>query len=191
MNVSYENEEYQEGELSPNNCSTNIGFLFLQLGNMFKLIIMLICEPFIAIWLFLFPAKTANGKNISGQVALVTGSANGLGRAIAFRLAQENCNIAVADINYKSAVRTANEIKEKFRVKAEAYKVDVADPESIRQLKVDIEASLGAVDILVNNAGMLTNASFREYTDHQLQKIIDVNFTSHFFVSKVIFYILY
>lgn len=63
-------------------------------------------------------------KNISGQLALVTGGANGLGRAICLQLAKEGCNVAVVDIDETNAVKTAADC-EKFNVKAKAYKVNI------------------------------------------------------------------
>lgn len=160
----YENEEYQKGAVSPNNWSNLINLIYINVFVMLNITVMMIFEPFIAIWYSIrniFKMKSGTRKNISGQVALVTGSANGLGRAIAFRLAQENCDIAVADINLADAQRTARELSEIHRVKAVAYKVDVSDVLSIKQLKSDIESTLGPVDILVNNAGIMPVASFR------------------------------
>lgn len=160
----FENEEYQKGAVSPNNWSNLINLIYINVFVMLNITVMMIFEPFIAIWYSIrniFKMKSGTRKNISGQVALVTGSANGLGRAIAFRLAQENCHIAVADINLADAQRTARELSEIHRVKAVAYKVDVSDVLSIKQLKSDIESTLGPVDILVNNAGIMPVASFR------------------------------
>jgi all-trans-retinol dehydrogenase (NAD+) len=129
---------------------------------------------------FLFPPKP---KCIENQIALVTGGGNGLGRAIAFRLAKEKCKLAIVDINLAAAQQTAQEIRDKFNVSAIAFKVDVSKHEEISQLKADVENSLGCVDILVNNAGLLSmNVSLREGTPAMIQKTVDVNLTSHFWV---------
>ncbi|CRK91790.1 CLUMA_CG005421, isoform A [Clunio marinus] len=135
--------------------------------------------------------KPKKPKNISGQLALITGGANGLGRAIAFRLAQEKCNIVIVDVNIKEAHATASEIAEKFKVKTRAYKVDVSDYDAIQQLKNDVENDFGSVDILVNNAGILSKISLREGRAADVQKVINVNLTSHFwtvrtFIEKMI-----
>lgn len=111
------------------------------------------------------------------------GGANGLGKAIAFRLAQENCNVVIIDLNEKEAQKAAGEIAEKFNVKTAAYKVDVSNYEAIQQLKKDIENEMGTVDILVNNAGILSAISLREGRPQDIQKVIDVNLTSHFWVN--------
>lgn len=129
---------------------------------------------------FLLPRKQ---KNVEDQVALVTGSGNGLGRAIAFRLAEENCKLAIVDLDFVAAQQTAQEIHEKFNITAVAFKADVSRHEEVAQLKAEVENTLGSVDILVNNAALLgLDVSLRDKTPEVIQKIIDVNLTSHFWV---------
>jgi hypothetical protein len=127
--------------------------------------------------------KGRKPTDISGQVALVTGGANGLGREIAFRLAEERCNVVIVDLNLNEAQETAAEIAKRFKVKTAAFKVDVSDFDAIQRLKVDIEESLGPVDILVNNAGILSKISLREGQPSDIQRLINVNLTSHFWVG--------
>ncbi|KXJ81671.1 hypothetical protein RP20_CCG018281 [Aedes albopictus] len=122
-------------------------------------------------------------KSVKDQVALVTGGGNGLGRALCLRLAKEGCRVAVADIDMISAERTAAEIR-KMGLKSAAFKVDVGDQRSIEQLKIDVEAELGPVDILVNNAGLLAMLSLSEGTTEDVQRIVDVNFTSHIWAVR-------
>lgn len=71
-------------------------------------------------------------------------------------------------------------------MKAKAYKVDVADYEAIQKLKDDITADFPgqSVDILINNAGILSKISLAEGTYQQVQKVIDVNLTAHFWVRN-------
>ncbi|XP_058834782.1 uncharacterized oxidoreductase YoxD-like [Topomyia yanbarensis] len=122
-------------------------------------------------------------KSIKGQIALVTGGGNGLGRSLCLRLAKEGCHVAVADIDVISAERTALEIRG-LGVKAEAFKVDVGEQQSVEQLKVNVESKLGPVDILINNAGLLAMLSLSEGTPEDVQRIIDVNLTSHFWTIR-------
>jgi all-trans-retinol dehydrogenase (NAD+) len=70
-------------------------------------------------------------------------------------------------------------------VKARAYKADVSDYEAIKNLKqvMEIDFPGKSVDILINNAGILSLISLREGNYQQIQKVIDVNFTSHFWVT--------
>ncbi|KXJ81672.1 hypothetical protein RP20_CCG018282 [Aedes albopictus] len=127
------------------------------------------------------PAKK---KSIGGQVALVTGGGNGLGRALCFRLGQEGCSVAVADIDVVSARQTAEEVRARFGVKADAFHVDVSDYDSVCQLKKAIESSLGNVDILVNNAGLLAMLSLSEGKPEDVQRIVNVNLLSHFWTIR-------
>jgi all-trans-retinol dehydrogenase (NAD+) len=130
-------------------------------------------------------------KNISGQLALITGGSSGIGKAIAFRFAKEGCTIAIADINYIEGMKVAAEIQSKYKVNAKAFQIDVSKANDVEKLKIDVEKSLGQVDILVNNAGLLSfNLSLLEGTNEDVQNIIDVNLTSHFWVSLDIVLIL-
>ena len=122
-------------------------------------------------------------KNIGGQLALVTGGGNGLGREIALRLAKEGCNIVIVDLDLRGAQNTAKEIEEKCKVTALAYKVDVSDYEAVEKLKEDIEKSIGTVDILVNNAGILSFQYLKDLKPQEIQKIVNVNLTANFWVS--------
>lgn len=128
-------------------------------------------------------------KSIHGQLALVTGGSNGIGKSIAFRLAREGCNIAIANRNIMEGEKTAKEIREKFNVKAQAFKVDVSKVEEVFKMKDDVEKSMGTVDILVNNAGLLSlKLSLFEGTPNEIQNLIDVNLTSYFWVHKTLLF---
>lgn len=87
-------------------------------------------------------------KNISEQLALVTGGGNGLGREICLKLAQEGCNVAVVDLDYEAAKVTADEAK-RYGVDATPYQIDVSDFMAVEKLKKIVNADMGPVDILV------------------------------------------
>ncbi|CRL06391.1 CLUMA_CG019031, isoform A [Clunio marinus] len=126
-----------------------------------------------------------NPKIVKGQLALVTGGSNGIGKAIALRLAQEGCNIAIANRNHEEGQRTAAEIQQKFGVNAKAFKVDVSNVNEVKKLRVDVENTLGTVDILVNNAASLAlNISLLEGTSKDIQSIIDTNLTAYFWTVR-------
>ncbi|XP_053687135.1 17-beta-hydroxysteroid dehydrogenase 13-like [Sabethes cyaneus] len=126
----------------------------------------------------------ARQKSLTNQVALVTGGANGLGRALCLRLAQEGCAVAVADIDLVGAKSTAEEIRQRFGKPVDAFRVDVSDYASVQQLRKDVECSLGPVDILVNNAGLLAMLSLSEGKPEDVRRIVDVNLMAHFWTIR-------
>lgn len=120
-------------------------------------------------------------KSIKSRVVLVTGGGNGLGRALCIRFAQEGCAVAVVDVDLEGAARTVDEVR-KMGMRAEAFKTDVSDVRAVQKLRENIETTLGPVQILVNNAGLLSFTYMNEGTDEQIQRIINVNLASHFWV---------
>lgn len=133
-------------------------------------------KSFVKIFL---PPKPESLKN---QLALVTGGGNGLGKALCMRLAKEKCDIAIVDIDIKNAKKTALEVEEKFQVQCRAYQCDISDCISVATLKNTIENEMRAVDILVNNAGIIYAGSFVSSDIKDIQRVVDVNFTSHLMV---------
>ncbi|XP_062543341.1 uncharacterized oxidoreductase YoxD-like [Armigeres subalbatus] len=172
--------KHKDGEYvpasKPKNHPQKLGDIVVQ---MIKVIVMFVPTLVLEWYKLLFGKK----KSIKGQIALVTGGGNGLGKALCLRLAREGCKVAVADIDLIGAQRTAAEIRE-LGLKSAAFKVDVGDQRSIEQLKIEVEAALGPVDILVNNAGLLAMLSLSEGTTQDVQRIVDVNFTSHIWAIR-------
>lgn len=122
-------------------------------------------------------------KNIRGQLALVTGGGKGLGREICLRLAKEGCNIAIVDIDVDSSKETAEDCRD-LGVKAEFYRCDVSDNDSVEMLKYQVIHRSGVVDILVNNAGILFGRPIIEETPQNIQKMVGVNLMSVFWVCR-------
>ncbi|XP_070502254.1 estradiol 17-beta-dehydrogenase 11-like [Chironomus tepperi] len=116
--------------------------------------------------------------DVSKQLALVTGGGNGMGRAFCFRLAKEKCDIAVVDIDYQSALRTATEIQEQFNVKCKAFQCDISDHAAVLELKNKVESEMRPIDILVNNAGLLYMSDFLTSNMKDIKRVVDVNVTS-------------
>lgn len=122
---------------------------------------------------------------LKDRVALVTGAAQGIGKAIAQVLAKEGANIIVADINLDLATQTANEIKE-TGVKAIPLKVNVAELSEVEAgVKKAIE-EMGKINILVNNAGITKdNLLFRMKKD-DWDVVLSINLSGVFNLCKVI-----
>ncbi|MGZ3613062.1 MAG: SDR family NAD(P)-dependent oxidoreductase, partial [Thermodesulfobacteriota bacterium] len=90
---------------------------------------------------------------LGGKVALITGAAQGIGKAVALLLARNGADIVVSDINLEKAEETAREI-ESIGVRAMALKVNVASLDDVEQMTATILEKFGKIDILVNNAGI-------------------------------------
>ncbi|MEE8472167.1 MAG: glucose 1-dehydrogenase [Dehalococcoidia bacterium] len=89
---------------------------------------------------------------LKDRVAIVTGAAGGIGRAIALKLAQEGANIAVADMNLEGATGVAGEVKSLGR-EALAVKTDVSDHQEVNDMVKAVLDKFGRIDILMNDAG--------------------------------------
>ena len=126
--------------------------------------------------------------NLSGKVAIVTGGARGIGRAISFRLAKEGADIVVADKNLKGAKEVAEEISKTSR--AIAVEVDVSsEAGTISMVEHAIQAFNG-VDILVNDAAIyygLRKKSFNEITEAEWDSVMNVNLKGVWLCAKAVF----
>ncbi|EDV94692.1 GH18225 [Drosophila grimshawi] len=121
-------------------------------------------------------------ESVMGEVALVTGGAYGLGREIAIELAKMGCHLAIVDIDLNGAKETVNQIQGMYKVRAKAYKVNVANYTELVELRSNINTDLGPVTILINNAGILLNKTSEP---NEIQRMIDVNLTSHFWTKDI------
>lgn len=123
----------------------------------------------------------------SGEVAWVTGSSTGIGRATSLRLAEEGCDVAV---HYGSSEDEAREVAESIRaLDRDALMVqgDVANAADVRRMAQEIEEHYGRLDILVNNAGsMVERASLEEMTEDVWDRIMDVNLKSVYLCSQAV-----
>ena len=122
---------------------------------------------------------------LKDKVALVTGSAQGIGKAIALALAQAGANIIVSDINFELASRTAEEIQ-KTGVKAVSQKMNVADPPDVEAGVKKAVEEMGRIDILVNNAGITKDTLFVRMKKEDWDLVLSINLTGVFNLCKAI-----
>ncbi|HEV2126858.1 MAG TPA: L-iditol 2-dehydrogenase [Chloroflexota bacterium] len=113
-------------------------------------------------------------RRLEGKVALVTGGAQGMGRAISLRLAQEGARIVVADLKEDQAQQVADEISTAGG-EAAAVAVDVRRQEQVQAMVDAAVGRFGGIDILVNNAGVGKIIPFFETTERDWDLIFDVN----------------
>ncbi len=119
-------------------------------------------------------------KLLEGKVAIVTGAARGIGKAIAIKFAQEGASVAFTDLVIdENGLATQKEL-ESYGVKAKGYASNAANFEDTARVVAEIKADFGRVDILVNNAGITKDGLMMRMTESQWDAVINVNLKSAF-----------
>ena len=121
---------------------------------------------------------------LKDKVAIVTGGGQGLGEAIARRLAKEGAQVVVADIQLDPAAAVAKKISREFRRRSMAIAVDVTSEEQVRDLVKRTVEEFRRIDILVSNAGILISGEVTQFPVEQWRKVIDVNLVGYFLCVK-------
>jgi NAD(P)-dependent dehydrogenase (short-subunit alcohol dehydrogenase family) len=116
----------------------------------------------------------------TNQTALITGAGNGIGRAIAIAMGENQRNVVCADIDLDAAQITANTIRQ-LGVEATAVRVDVGETLQISEMIQEVKKEFGRLDILVNNAGVTRAADIMELTELDWDRIHRVNAKGVFF----------
>ena len=122
---------------------------------------------------------------LKGRVALVTGAAQGIGRAVALLLAQKGADIVVSDINLGKAGETAKEI-EAIGQRAMAIRADVAKTNDVERMVETVLEKFGQIDILVNNAGIARDKLILRMTEEDWDAVLDVNLKGTFNCTKAV-----
>jgi NAD(P)-dependent dehydrogenase (short-subunit alcohol dehydrogenase family) len=112
--------------------------------------------------------------DLDGKVAVVTGAAGGIGRAIARSLARRGCNVAIADINEDGLEETARLMGNSVRVTR--HRLDVADAQAVAAFPAVVKAAHGGVDVVVNNAGVALGGSFEQLSEAEFDWLMGINF---------------
>jgi len=124
--------------------------------------------------------------DLSGKVAIVTGSASGIGKGIATGLATSKADIVIADINIEGANDTAEELAKEHGIRAIGVKMDVTDKAGIKQAVDKIVEKLGRIDILVNNAGIAPSYSLVDFPEDKWDLTIAINMKGYFLVAQAV-----
>lgn len=122
--------------------------------------------------------------NLQGKVALVTGGAVRVGRAISLALAERGAAVAV---NYHTSTEAARALVSQIRQQggcAEAFPADVSDVSSIHRMMEQVVAHFGALDVLVNNAAIFPRTPFGTTSEEEWDRVLDINLKGVFFCSQ-------
>ena len=124
---------------------------------------------------------------LEGKVALITGAARGIGKAIALKFASEGADVAFTDLVINEAAEETVKEIEAFGHKVKAYASNAADFEATQQVVEEIGKDFGHIDILVNNAGITKDGLVMRMSEQQWDAVIAVNMKSAFnFLHAVI-----
>lgn len=123
--------------------------------------------------------------NLQGRRALITGSGQGIGLALAYGLARSGATVVLNDLDEARVKAAADKmISEGF--KAEYAVFDVTKQQAVIEAIDRIETNFGAIDILVNNAGIQRRAPLEDFTSENWDAIVNVNLSSVFYVSQAV-----
>jgi len=122
--------------------------------------------------------------DLTGRLALVTGSSQGIGRALAEGLAGAGARVIVHGRDAAKAARTAAEVAEATGGVVHSRVFDVTDAAAVDAGVAEIEATLGVPDILVNNAGVQRRAPIGDFADADWQELLQTNLSSIFYLSR-------
>ncbi|MBV8140992.1 MAG: glucose 1-dehydrogenase [Verrucomicrobia bacterium] len=121
---------------------------------------------------------------LTGKKALVTGSNQGIGQAIALRLAEEGADVVIDYVTHPQTAAETVQRVEKFGRRAVAVKGDISNiADTQRMVRESVEA-LGGLDILVNNAGVEKSAPFWEVTERDYEFVLNINLKGAFFATQ-------
>jgi NAD(P)-dependent dehydrogenase (short-subunit alcohol dehydrogenase family) len=112
--------------------------------------------------------------DLDGKVAVVTGAASGIGRAVSISLAKRRCNLALADVNEEGLEETARLIGNGVHVTR--HHLDVADRQAVAALPAHVTAAHGGADVVVNNAGVALGGLFQQASEADFDWLMSINF---------------
>ncbi|XP_061926599.1 epidermal retinol dehydrogenase 2-like [Entelurus aequoreus] len=123
-------------------------------------------------------------KDISGEVVLITGAGQGIGRLMAQEFAARSTVVVLWDINQDGMKETAQLAKQSGAVSVHHYLCDCSDKSEVYRVADQVKREVGDVSILVNNAGIVTGKKFMDAPDSLIEKTMEVNTMAHFWTYK-------
>jgi len=122
---------------------------------------------------------------LKNKVAIVTGAARGIGKAIAQRFLQEGAAVAINDIDLEKAEEIVHEAKSKGK-KALSVKADVSNEKEVEEMVNRVYSNFARIDILVNNAGIIKRGSTEDHSYEDWDRVIAVNLRGTYNCSKAV-----
>ncbi len=123
-------------------------------------------------------------QKLKDKVAIITGGAQGIGRAIAEKLGSEGAKIIIVDVMEEAAKKTADEISKAQNVETLSLKVDVSSSQETEQMIKKTVEKFGKIDIMINNAGITRDNLLIRMSDDEWDKVISINLKGVFNCSK-------
>jgi len=122
---------------------------------------------------------------LENRVALVTGGAKGMGRAMSLLFAREGCDVVVNALHIEGARKVADEVKALGR-KSLAIKADISNSAEVNDMVAQTIKKFGKIDILVNNAGGAGGGNIDTATEEDWDRVLAVNLKGHFLVTRAV-----
>jgi hypothetical protein len=127
-------------------------------------------------------------REMAGRIVAVTGAASGIGRATAYRLAQDGAHVAILDINLEGAKAVAEDLTQKYGFRrAIALSCNVTDEAAVAAAYRQIVLAYGGLDVVISNAGIAISAPIEETTVQDWNKTMDILGKGYFLVSREAF----
>lgn len=130
------------------------------------------------------PTNVLDQFKLPNRVAIITGGADGIGLAVAEAYAEAGCNIALWYNSNKAAVSRAEELAKQHNIKAQAYQVEVSQPERVADAVKQVVSDFGKIDIFVANAGMAISKPILETSIEEYRRQMEVNLDGVFYCAK-------
>lgn len=128
------------------------------------------------------PQTNPSDRRLEGKVAVVTGAAKGIGRAIASAFVENGASVVLVDRDDEAVERSAAELGDACI----GFAADITDSSSLGALAPLVRGRFGRLDILVNNAGARIIKPFLDYTEADFREMLDINVTGHFLCTKAL-----
>ncbi len=123
---------------------------------------------------------------LKDKIAIVTGGARGIGKAICHAYCKEGADVVLGDIDIEEAKKAAKELKTLFNRKCIALKLDISDRKNVEKVVGETINIFGKVDILVNNAGILIEEFIIDMKEEQWDRLMEVNLKGTYLCSQAV-----